>query len=119
MAGTLSQKLSKGEDIMCETYLDKFKQEMEPAKKIYTEEIKKLAENYDFLGEMKIREEPDIDTQDYVYVFKNLNGTSEEVLDKTLKEMYIHMKAFSKANGINEFCRNAIISLDGDFDEYY
>ena len=33
---------------MCETYLDKFKQEMEPAKKIYTEEIKKLAENYDF-----------------------------------------------------------------------
>ena len=119
MADKLSQKLSKGGDIMCETYLDKFKQEMEPAKKIYTEEIKKLAENYDFLGEMKIREEPDIDTQDYVYVFKNLNGTSEEVLDKTLKEMYIHMKAFSKANGINEFCRNAIISLDGDFDEYY
>ena len=82
----------KKDEKMCETYLDKFKQEMEPAKKIYTEEIKKLAENYDFLGEMKIREEPDIDTQDYVYVFKNLNGTSEEVLDKTLNEMYLHMK---------------------------
>lgn len=53
---------------------------------------------------MKILEEPDIDTQDYVYVFKNLNGTSEKVLDKTLKEMYVHMKAFSNANGINEFC---------------
>ena len=104
---------------MCETYLDKFKREMEPAKKIYTEEIKKLTGNYEFLGEMKILEEPDIDTHDCVYVFKNLNGTSEEVLDETLKEMYIHMKAFSKANGINEFYRNAIIILDGDFDEYY
>lgn len=68
---------------------------------------------------MKILEEPDIDTQDYVYVFKNLNGTSEEVLDKTLKEIYGHMKAFSKANGIDEFYMNAIISLDGDFSEYY
>ena len=109
MADNLSQKLLKGGDIMCETYLDKFKQEMEPAKKIYTKEIKNFAKNYDFLGEMEITEEPDIDTQDYVYVFKNLNGTSEEVLDKTLKEMYIHMKAFSKANGIAEFCRNATI----------
>ena len=119
MADKLSQKLLKGGDIMCETYLDKFKQEMEPAKKIYTEEIKKLAENYDFLGEMRILEEPDIDTQDYVYVFKNLNGTSEEVLDKTLKEMYVHMKAFSKANQICEFYINATISLDEDFDEYH
>ena len=48
---------------------------MEPAKKIYTKEIKKFAENYDFLGEMVLREEPDIDTQDYIFIFEKLNGS--------------------------------------------
>ncbi|WP_407391595.1 hypothetical protein [Methanobrevibacter sp.] len=92
------------------TMLDEFKREMEPAKEIYTKEIKDFAKKYDFLGEMSLIEDPDIDTLDYIYSFEKFNGTSEEILDKTLKELYRHMKEFSKANGIYEFCRNAIIS---------
>lgn len=103
---------------MSETCLDEFKREMAPAEKLYTKEIKEFAKNYDFLGEMKIIEQPDIDTQDYIYTFKNLNGTSKEVLRETLKEFYTHMKEFSKENGIYEFSRNAIISFEGDYDEY-
>ena len=104
---------------MSRTYLDDFKHEMKPAEKLYTKEIKEFAKNYDFLGEMKLIERPDIDTQDYIYSFKNLNGTSKEVLRETLKEFYDHMREFSKENDIYEFSRNAIISFDGDFDEYY
>lgn len=104
---------------MSETYLDEFKREMAPAEKIFTQEIKEFAKNYDFLGEMRIIEHPDIDTQDYIHTFKNLNGTNKDVLRKTLKEFYVHMKEFSKENGIYEFSRNAIILLDSDFDEYY
>ena len=103
---------------MEETYLDEFKREMAPAEKLYTKEIRKFAKNYPFLGEMKLLEEPDIDKQDYIYCFENMNGTSEEVLDNTLKEFINHMSKFSKANGISEFNMHAFIFLDGDFDEY-
>lgn len=91
--------------------LDEFKKEMEPAKEIYTKEIKDFAKNYDFLGKMTIKEEPDIDTQDYIFCFENLNGTREDVLDQTLRELYNHMDEFSKANKIEEFAQNASIWL--------
>lgn len=103
--------INERDDTMSETYLDEFKREMEDAKKIYTKEIKNFAKNYDFLGEMEITEEPDIDTQDYIYSFEKLNGTSIDVLDTTLKELYVHMKEFSKAQGIYEYSRHAIISF--------
>ena len=73
------------------TRLDKFKREMEPAKELYTKEIEDFAKNYDFLGKMRLEEMPDIDTQDYIFCFEKLNGTSEDVLDKTLTELYDHM----------------------------
>lgn len=59
---------------------------------------------------MTLEEFPDIDTQDYVFCFENLNGTSEEILDKTLTELYDHMDNFSKANGIDRFSRNVVIT---------
>ena len=93
------------------TRLEKFKQEMEPAKKIYAKEITSFAKNYDFLGKMTLREEPDIDTQDYIFCFEKLNGTPESVLDKTLTELYDHMDEFSKAKGIDKFSKNASIWL--------
>ena len=93
------------------TKLDKFKKEMEYPKKIYTNELIDFAKNYNFLGEMTLIEEPDIDTLDYIYSFEKLNGTSEEVLDKTLTELYDHMAEFSKENGIDKYCRNACIWL--------
>ena len=91
--------------------IDEFRMEMEKPKEIYTEELKKFTEKYDFLGEMTLTEEPDIDTLDYIYSFKNLNGTSKEDLDIALSEIYKHMKEFSKSKGIYEYCRNAVILL--------
>ena len=96
--------------------LDEFKKEMAPAEKIFREEIQKFAENYDFLGEMTLTEDPDISTQEYVYTFKKLNGTSNEILDKTLSEFFAHMREFSHAKGIFEFYTNTIIQFEGDFD---
>lgn len=90
--------------------LEKFKKDMKPAKEIYTKEIKNFAKNYDFLGKMTLEEMPDIDTQDYVFCFEKFNGTSEDVLDKTLTELYNHMDEFSKANGIENFSRNTTIT---------
>ncbi|WP_407377227.1 hypothetical protein [Methanobrevibacter sp.] len=60
---------------------------------------------------MTLKEEPDIDTQDYIYCFEKLNGTREDVLDQTLTELYNHMDKFSKAKGIDKFSRNATISF--------
>ena len=100
---------------MCKTMLDEFKKEMAPAEKIFREELQKFAENYDFLGEMTLTEDPDIDTQEYVYTFKKINGTSKKVLDKTFREFSTHMREFSQKNGINEFCSNTIILFEGDF----
>lgn len=92
------------------TRLEKFKSEMEPAKELYSNEIKDFAKRYGFLGKMTIEEMPDIDTQDYIFCFEKVNGTSEAVLDKTLGELYDHMDEFSKANDIEKFSRNTIIS---------
>ena len=91
------------------TKLDRFKSKMEPAKEIYTKELKDVSEKYDFLGNMTLTERPDIDTLDYIFSFENLNGTSEDILDQTLRELYDHMEEFSKAMGIAEFNRNATI----------
>ena len=92
------------------TQLDKFKEKMKPAKEIYTKEIKNFAKNYDFLGKMTLEEIPDIDTQDYIFCFEKFNSTSEDVLDKTLTELYNHMDEFSKANGIENFSGNTTIT---------
>lgn len=93
------------------TRLDKFKKEMEPSKKMYTSEISSFAKNYDVLGEMKLIEEPDIDTQEYIYSFEKLNGTPQKELDVILMEIYDHMESFSKEHGIEKFYRFARIWL--------
>lgn len=90
--------------------IDEFRNSMEKPKKIYSEELKKFTDKYDFLGEISLVEDPDIDTIDYIYYFNKLNGTSEEVLDTTLREIYDHMDNFSHVNGIDEYCENVIIS---------
>lgn len=92
--------------------IDEFRMEMEESKKIYSEELRRFAKRYDFLGEFTIVEEPDIDTIDYIYYFNNLNGTRDEILDSACDEIYNHMVNFSKANGIDEFSENAYIFYD-------
>lgn len=93
------------------TKLDKFKKRMEPAKELYTREIRNFAKRYDCLGQMTIIEEPDIDTQEYIYSFENLNGTSQDELDEISMEIFDHMEEFSKANGIEKFCRCTYVWL--------
>ena len=93
------------------TRLDLFKERMEPAKELYTREILDFTRKYDALGEMTLIEEPDIDTQEYIYSFENLNGTSQEELDEIFLEICNHMKHFSKSRGIEGFWQNVRIWL--------
>ena len=50
--------------------LEQFKLEMEGPKRIYTEELKRFVKKYDFLGEMTLVEEQDIETLDYQHFQK-------------------------------------------------
>ena len=93
------------------TRLSKFQKEMEPAKEIYTKELENFAKKYDSIGEMSLKEVPDIDTMDYIYSFEKLNGTTTDELERILIELYDHMDEFSKANGIKKFNQNATIWL--------
>ena len=89
--------------------IDRFRMRMEKPKEIYTEELRKFTEKYDFLGDFVLVEDRDIDTIDYIYYFNNLNGTNDEVLYSTRKEIYNHMIKFSEKAGIDEFSENAFI----------
>lgn len=91
--------------------LEIFKKEMEPSKELYTQEIKDFSKKYDVLGEMTISEFPDIDTQEYLFSFEKLNGTTKAELDEIFLEMSNHMEEFSKSHGIEKFCRCAVICL--------
>lgn len=93
------------------TRLDKFKKEMEPSKELYTQEITDFAKQYDVLGEMTLIEQPDIDTQEYIYSFEKLNGTPQKDLDRILLEIYDHMESFSRQKGIEKFYQWARIWL--------
>lgn len=93
------------------TRLDKFKKRMEPAKKLYTQELMEFTKKYDDLGKMTLIEEPDIDTQEYIYSFEKLNGACQEDLDEIFLEICNHMKHFSKSNGIEGFWQNVRIWL--------
>ena len=87
------------------TKLDLFKKRMEPAKELYTNELSEYSKKYDALGKMTLIEEPDIDTQEYLFAFENLNGTSKDELDEIFLEISNHMEEFSKENGIVDFDR--------------
>lgn len=85
------------------TRLELFRKRMEPSEKLYTSEILDFTEKFDELGEMTLIEDPDIDTQEYIYQFEKLNGTTEEALDKILIEICNHRDKFTKNNGIEQF----------------
>lgn len=93
------------------TNLERFKKEMEPARKLYTREIRDFTKKYDVLGEMTTKEFPDIDTQEYIFAFEKVNGTSQKVLDKILLEISDHMEEFSKIHGIEKFDQFSCIWL--------
>ena len=94
------------------TRLDKFKKEMKPAEKLFTREILNFSKKYDVLGKMTMTEFPDIDTQEYIYSFERLNGTSQKELDDICLEISEHMEEFSKAQGIEKFCQFSRIGLE-------
>ena len=61
-----------------------------------------FAQKFDELGEMSMREYPDIDVQKYIFDFENVNGTSDEELDKIHDEISDHMEEFSKVQSIEK-----------------
>ena len=93
------------------TALDRFRKEMHPAERLFSREIVDFAKRYDALGEMSMSEFPDIDTQEYIYSFECLNGTSQKELDEIFLEISDHMEEFSRAHGIEKFCKCAVICL--------
>ena len=93
------------------TRLEKFRREMEPAKELYSKELEDFTKRYDSIGNITLREEPDIDTLDYIFSFERLNGSADSDLDEILLEISSHMEEFSKANGITKFYQNTVIWL--------
>ena len=93
------------------TALDRFRKEMQPAERLFSREIVDFAKRYDALGEMSVSEFPDIDTQEYIYSFECLNGTSQSELDEIFLEISEHMEEFSRVHGIENFCKCAVICL--------
>ena len=91
------------------TRLELFKKEMEPAFNMYTRELIRFTKKYDCLGKMIMSEMPDIDTQEYIYSFEKLGNVSEGEFDEIYSEIFIHMREFSKENGIEEFAHNVRI----------
>lgn len=87
------------------------KHRMEGAKKIFTKELENFAKKYDVLSEMTLREQPDIDTMDYIYSFEKVNGTPQKELDLIHDEIHEHMDKFSKEKGIHEFYRNTVFYI--------
>ena len=96
------------------TGLDRFRKEMQPAEKLFTREIEDFAKRYDALGKMTMSEFPDIDTQEYIYSFENLNGTSQSELDEIFLEISEHMEEFSRVHGIEKFCQFSRIGCKDD-----
>lgn len=94
------------------TKLEEFQQEMEPLKEKFTAELKEYVKKYDFLGDLTIIEEPDIDTSDYIFSFEKLNDVKKEVIDSAIHEIEKHMLAYTKANNLENFARNACILYD-------
>ena len=87
------------------TNLERFKKEMEPARRLYAREIRDFTRRYDALGEMTMGEFPDIDVQEYFFDFEVVNGTSQRELDEIHMEIYNHMEEFSKLHGIEKFSK--------------
>lgn len=94
------------------TKLEEFRLEMEPLKEKFTQELKEYVKKYDFLGELTIIEEPDIDTSDYIFSFEKLNDVKKEVADSAMQDIDEHMLQYSKLNNLDDFTINACILYD-------
>lgn len=75
----------------------------------YSREIEDFTEKYGCLAKMTLMEEPDIDTQEYIFSFESVEGTSQKELDEIFLEVTAHMEEFSKRNGIEKFSRCAMV----------
>ena len=84
---------------------------LEKTKEMFMAELKDFISQYDFLGEITLTEQMDIDTMDYLYSIENLNGTSVEELYPIIGEISRHMKQFSKKNNIYDYYINACFLL--------
>lgn len=84
---------------------------LEETQELFLSELEDFTRKYDFLGEITLTEDPDIDTIDYIYSIENLNGKTMDELDPILDEICVHMRDFSKENNIFNYYVNACFSL--------
>ena len=58
-------------------------------------ELEDFTKQYDFLGEITLTVEQDIDTLDFIYFIENLNGKRMDELGPVVVEISRHMGDFS------------------------
>ncbi len=86
---------------------------LEEIQEIFMKELKNFTSKYDFLGEITLRVEPDIDTLDFIYSIEILNEKRMDELDYVVVEISRHMREFSKQNNMyNEYFVDVCFFLD-------
>ena len=86
---------------------------LEEIQERFMNELKDFTRKYDFLGEITLKVEPDIDTLDFIYSFEILNGKRMDELDDVVVEISRHMREFSKQNNMyNEYFVDVCFFLD-------
>lgn len=83
--------------------MKKVYENLEETQEIFMNELKDFTQKYDFLGEITLKVEPDIDTLDFIYSFENLNGKRMDELSPVVVEISRHMREFSKQNNIYDY----------------
>ena len=83
--------------------MKKVYENLEETHEIFMGELKDFTKKYDFLGEITLTVEPDIDTLDFIYSFENLNGKRMDELGPVVVEISRHMREFSKQNNIYDY----------------
>jgi len=84
-------------------FLKKVYENLDDTQRIFMDELEDFTGRYDFLGEITLTVEPDIDTMDFIYSFENLNGKRMDELGSTVVEISRHMREFSKRNDIYDY----------------
>ena len=86
---------------------------LEEIQEIFMKELKNFTSKYDFLGEITLRVEPDIDTLDFIYSIEILNEKRMDELDYVVVEISRHMRELSKQNNMyNEYFVDVCFFLD-------
>ena len=91
--------------------MKKVYENLDETQEIFMKELEDFTKRYDFLGEITLRVEPDIDTMDFIYSFENLNGKRMDELGSVVVEISRHMREFSKQKDIYDYFKDVCFFL--------